>query len=151
MTTPTDADRQAAEKLVRLYGPVGGYTYSIGEISRMRADISRAIAQLAAYRRAVPKDHVLLDTGEVVPFLGPAWRTTDGAVIGKGSFWALYRGEYDEDDAPIRIGKARLGSDPEDSTPFYQIDDCNEERVKIVSTWATKEAAEAALAARGEK
>lgn len=143
MTTP--ADRQAARDILKRHSWEGAYP-SVEELHSLIAAIAQAIADA----RAVPKDHVRLDTGEVVPFLGPAWRTTDGAVIGKGSFWALYRCEYDEDDAPIRIGKARLGSDPEDSTPFYQIDDCNEERVKIVSTWTSKEAAEAALAARGE-
>lgn len=148
-TTPTDADRQAAEKLLVQLRRTTSHSEGAGSINLPISALLHAISQAIADARAVKPGHVRLDTGEEVPHLGPAWRTTDGAVIGKGSFWALYRGEYDEDDAPIRIGKARLGSDPEDSTPFYQIDDCNEERVKIVSTWATKQAAESALAARG--
>ena len=90
-TTPTDADRAAAEKIAgeaelevmafRSQDPEALDLLNAAMI-QLRTDIAQAIADA----RAVKAGHVRLDTGEEVRVLGTLPMTKDGCVIGD---WAL--------------------------------------------------------------
>lgn len=127
-TTPTDSDRQAAEKIVSEYE-------LLAFISSSRCErLEDAIAQLVADARAVKPGHVRLDTGEEVRVLGKLATTKDGCVVGNHTnVWTINAGEVNA----LRIdniGASGWG----DSDEFYEAGECYSTR-------------EAALAARGEK
>ena len=113
--------------------------------------IAAAIAAAEQRGREVPKGHCLTDDGVLRKVLGDFWLTKDGAIIGKGEAWTIWKSIYAEDDEPWKVSTCRLGSDMEGPDPIICVDGCEDERCCVDSVWSTKELAEAALAAQEPK
>lgn len=141
MTTPTDADRQAAEKLLVQLRRTTSHSEGAGSINLPISALLHAIAQAIADARAVRPGHVRLDTGDVVRVLGTLPMTKDGCLLGEGAI--VWREATASMTGTVKSERLEL------AWGLYGL--CGANRTKAGGWYSTKEAAEAALAARGEK